>query len=286
MRPGTCDLHLHSVVSDGLLAPADLAARAARAGLRTLALTDHDAVDGVAELQAAAAQRVEGQDVRLEVIPAIELTARVRGGPQGNVHLLGYGLDLAAPRLAAAARHNRLAKRAQIEAILRRLAKDEQVHLGWDEVAPGRGDDAYVGRNQVAAALVRRGQAKTYRHAFQRFLADRRVPPPAVVDAGEAVAALREAGALVVLAHPTHHDLDHHLRPLLDLGLDGVEAYRPHAHGGLLERIERAARDHGLFVTGGSDWHGHHPDPPLGSWRLEPGRVDAFLAAIRGRAAG
>ncbi|MCO5167230.1 MAG: PHP domain-containing protein [Planctomycetes bacterium] len=283
-RHGTCDLHLHSDVSDGLLAPAELAARAARAGLTALALTDHDAVDGVAALRAAATQQVAGGEVRLEVIPAIELTARVRGGPQGNVHLLGYGLDPAAPRLAAAARHNRLAKRAQIEAILRRLAKDEQVHLGLDDVAPGRAPDAYVGRNQVAAALVRRGKAKTYRHAFQRFLGDRRVPPPAVVDAAEAVAALREAGALVVLAHPTHHDLDHHLAPLLALGLDGLEVYRPHAQGGLLERIERAAREHDLLVTGGSDWHGHHPDPPLGSWRVEPARIEAFLAAVRARA--
>lgn len=285
LDPRTCDFHLHSSVSDGLLSPAELAGRAARAGLRTLSLTDHDATDGLAEFAAAAAQRVGGVEVRLEVIPAIELTARVRSGPHGTVHLLGFGIDPAAPRLAAAARTNRLAKRASIEAVLRRLAKDEQIHLTWDDVAGGRGPEAYVGRNQVAATLVRRGRAKSHKHAFQRFLENRRVPSPEVVDAAEAVAALREAGGLVVLAHPTHTDLDQHLRPLLDLGLDGLEVHRPHAQGGLLRRIEEAAAAHDLLVTGGSDWHGHYPEPPLGTWRLVPEKVQAFLARIRARAA-
>lgn len=281
--PRTCDLHLHSNVSDGLLEPAELAARAARAGLRTLALTDHDATDGLAGFASAAVQRVAGVEVRLEVIPAIELTARVRGGPHGTVHLLGFGIDPAQRRLAAAARTNRLAKRASIEAILKRLARDEQIHLGWGDVAQGRGPEAYVGRNQVAAALVRRGQAKSFKHAFQRFLQDRRVSSPEVVDAAEAVAALREAGGLVVLAHPSHQDLDQHLPPLLELGLDGLEVHRPHAQGGLLRRIEAAAEAHGLLTTGGSDWHGHHPEPPLGTWRLVPEKVQAFLAAVRSR---
>lgn len=284
--PRTCDLHLHSTASDGVLSPTELARRAARAGLRTLALTDHDTTEGLAELAAAASQRVGDVEVRLEVIAAIELTARVRSGPHGTVHLLGFGIDPTAPRLAAAARRNRLAKRASIEAILRRLARDEQIHLAWEDVAPGRPDDAYVGRNQVASALIRRGRAKDHRHAFKRFLENRRVPTPDVVDAAEAVAALREAGGLVVLAHPTHHDLDHHLRPLLALGLDGLEVYRPHALGGLLERIEEAAEEHGLLVTGGSDWHGHYPEPPLGTWRLVPEKVLAFLERVRARRAG
>lgn len=270
---GSVDLHVHSSVSDGLLSPVDLAVRAARAGLKTMALADHDALDGIAPARAAAAP------LGVQVIPAIELTARVKQGAMGTVHLLGFGLRPSA-KLDEVARRNRLAKRAQIEAILRRLAREEQLHLGWDEVARGRGPDAYVGRNQVASILVQRGHAKSYRHAFQRYLDNRRVPGADVVDAKEALDALRDAGALVTLAHPTHHDLDQHLRPLLDLGIDGVEAYRPHATGGLLAKIEARAEEHRLVVTGGSDWHGHHPDPPLGSWLLEASRIEAFLDRV------
>lgn len=276
---GSCDLHLHSTVSDGLLAPDELMARAARAGIRTIALTDHDATDGLAALRAGAPSDLPD----LEIIPAIELTCRVKNGPLGTIHLLGFGLTPGAPRLEAAARTNRLGKRAQIDAVLRRLAREEQIHLTWDDIAPGRGPEAYVGRNLVASVLVRRGHAKSYKHAFQRFLVAKKVPNVEVVDAAEAMAAITEAGGIPVLAHPTHHDLDHHLRPLLDLGLRGIEVYRPHAAGGLLARIEAAARDHGLLATGGSDWHGHHPDPPLGTWRLTPEHVKPFLDAVRGR---
>lgn len=271
---GTCDLHLHSTVSDGLVSPEELMARAARAGLRTIALTDHDSTDGLEALRAAAPPD-------MEVIPAIELTCRVKGGPMGTVHLLGFGLAPGAPRLEAAARANRLGKRAQIDAVLRRLAREEQIHLTWDDIAPGRGPDAYVGRNLVASVLVRRGHAKSYKHAFQRYLVAKKVPSVEVVDAAEAMAAITEAGGIAALAHPTHHDLDHHLRPLLDLGLRAIEVHRPHAAGGLLARIEAAARDHALLSTGGSDWHGHHPDPPLGSWRLAPEQVQGLLDELR-----
>jgi 3',5'-nucleoside bisphosphate phosphatase len=273
-RKGTIDLHVHSNVSDGLLSPVDLATRAARAGVKTIALADHDALDGLEPLRAAAGP------LGVTVIPAIELTARVTQGAMGTVHLLGFALRPSA-KLEDVARRNRLAKRTQIDGILRRLAREDQIHLGWDEVATGRGPDAYVGRNQVASLLVQRGHAKSYRHAFQRFLDARRVPAADVVEMKEALEALRDAGAIVALAHPTHHDIDQHLRPLLDQGLDAIEAYRPHATGGLLAKIEARAVEHRLLVTGGSDWHGHHPDPPLGSWLLEAPRIEAFLDRVR-----
>ncbi len=254
------DLHTHSDVSDGLLAPEELVRRAAREGIGWLALTDHDTTDGVARAQAAA-------PAGLRVVPAIELTARVRPGPHGTVHLLGYGVDPASPRLAAAARHNRLAKRAQVTAILARLRAEERIDVPLAEVLGGRGEDAYVGRNQVASALVRRNHAQDVRRAFRRFLDAKRVPEVDAVPAEEAVAALREAGGLVALAHPTDRDLDEHLGPLARLGVEGLEVWRPRAVGHHLERVQRAAARRGLIATAGSDWHGRHPDPPYGTWK-------------------
>ena len=67
-----------------------------------------------------------------------------------------------------------------------------------------------VGRNHVASELLRRGHAKTHKHAFERFLEARRVPKLDAIPAAEAVAAIKAAGGLCVLAHPGHHDLDHH----------------------------------------------------------------------------
>lgn len=273
---GGIDLHLHSAASDGLHPPEELARRAGRAGLAAAALTDHDETRSVAAFQAAA-------PAGLRVIPAVELTVRVTPGPLGSIHLLGYGIDPQAPALLEVARRNRLAKRRQIEAILGELAARERIAIAWEEVAGGRGEDVYVGRNQIAEVLVRRGHSRDRRKAFRRFLEARRVPEVEVVGAAEGLEAIRAAGGLPVFAHPTHHDLDRHLRPLVALGVAGIEVWRPRATGGLLARLQEAARKHQLLVTGGSDWHGHHPDPPLGTWRAPEGALEPFLEALEGR---
>lgn len=273
---GEVDLHLHSDASDGLLPPGELARRAAKEGLRTIALSDHDTTAGLAEARAAA-------PAELELVPAIELTCRVRAGALGTVHVLGYGVDPASPELEAAGRRNRLAKRAQVRAIVDDLRARERIDLAWDEVAGGRPEDGYLGRHHVAGALVRRGLARSRGKAFRRYLKSERVPAVDVIPAAEAVAALRAAGGLVVLAHPTRIDLQHHLKPLLALGIDGLEAHRARQVAADRERILALAARHGLLVSGGSDWHGHHPEPPLGHWRPPPGALAPLLEAVRAR---
>ncbi|RMG11661.1 MAG: PHP domain-containing protein [Planctomycetota bacterium] len=194
------DLHVHSDASDGLLAPDELARRMRAAGCEVIALTDHDTTAGLASFAAAAPH----------AIAAIELTCRVRPGPRGTVHLLGYGVDPEQPELVEVAAANRAAKRAQVRAILQRLAREEGIEISWEDLALGgaaRGEDAYVGRHHVAAVLVRRGHARTRLKAFRRFLSAERVPCAEVVPASEALAALQAAGGLAVLAHPTHDDL-------------------------------------------------------------------------------
>lgn len=272
--PPRVELHLHSDVSDGLLPPAELVRRALSANITTLALTDHDATDGHAPLAAAAA------GTALRVLPAIELTARVRPGKKGTVHLVGLGIDPTNARLQAAARANRQAKRAQIAELLRALEARDGVALTIEGIAPGRPGDAYVGRNHVASALVRLGKARSHRHAFERYLEDGRAPTLEPVEAAEAVAAIKAAGGLVVLAHPSHQDLDQHLGPLCELGLDGLEVFRPRAVGGLLARVERAVVERKLLASGGSDWHGHYPEAPFGTWRLPAERVAPLLERL------
>ena len=270
------DLHLHSSFSDGLHPPERLGRLVREVGLEVVALVDHDETRGLEAFRAAAAP--------VRCIDAVELTVRASPGPLGSIHLLGYGIDPAAPALQALARQNRLAKRRQIEAILAELERSEGIRVAWSEVAGERGEDAYVGRNQIAEVLVRRGHVKDRRKAFRRWLEAKRVPEVEVAGAAEGVAAIAAAGGIAVLAHPTHHDLDRHLRALLPLGLRGIEVHRPRANGSLLARIEGAAARHGLLVTGGSDWHGHHPDPPIGTWRAPWEPLRPFLQALDDRA--
>lgn len=271
------DLHLHTLISDGAISPRELVRRATSEGHRAIALSDHDTTHGLAEAAQAAAE-LEGAP---QLIPAIELTVQVPG--QGSVHVLGYGIDPEGQDLQAAAAENRAGKRERMQAILDGLRERERIEIDYADLAEGRGPDAYVGRHHAAAVLVRRGVVKTRQKAFRRYLKDARVPQPRVVDAARGIAAIHAAGGVAVLAHPTPHDLKRHLKPLQRAGLDGIEVYRPRGAAHHRERVARLAERDGLLVTGGSDWHGHYPDPPFGHWSA-PGRIlEPLLEAIRGR---
>ena len=251
--------------------------RATAEGHRAIALSDHDTTAGLAEA-AAAARALSGAP---QLIPALELTAQVADA--GSVHILAYGIDLAAPALAAAAAYNRAGKRARMAAILAQLAEREGIRIDYEELAAGRGEDAYVGRHHAAAALVRRGLVKKRQKAFRRYLKDERVPSAEVVDAREGIAAIHAAGGVAVLAHPTGFDLKRHLKPLLAAGLDGIEVHRPRGALAHRQRVGELALRLGLLVTGGSDWHGHYPDPPFGQWSAPESILEPLLEAIAAR---
>ncbi len=100
------------------------------------------------------------------------------------------------------------------------------------------------------------------------------------MSAEEAVSAIKSAGGIAVLAHPTAEDLERHLAKLCAIGIEGIEVYRPKAQGQLLERIEKARERRGLLATGGSDWHGLYPSIPLGEWKVREDKVKPFLERL------
>ncbi|MBI3723759.1 PHP domain-containing protein [bacterium] len=270
------DLHLHSTVSDGTVSPKELVARAAASGLRTIALADHDDASGIGEAREAA------RALGIALVPAIELTARVDPRPEGTVHILGFGIDPASEELCAVSRRNRIGKRAQIVSMVERL-RARGIAIEDEEAGLDLPGDRYLGRNRIASALVARGLAKDRRRAFKRFLSPGReaYASPEVVSAEEAVSAIKAAGGIAVFAHPTADDLERHLGKLVKIGVEGIEVYRPHAQGQLLEKIERARERRSLLATGGSDWHGLYPSIPLGEWKMQEEKVRAFLDRLR-----
>src|SRR5262245_46199211 len=144
------DLHLHSHRSDGVLAPAQVVEMAARAGLKAIALTDHDTVDGVEEAIRAAPPG-------LEVIPGVELSAVYRGR---EIHLLAYFMDPADPRLLEFLEPFQSERRLRAERIVARL-NAIGVAVTMQEVSAIAGAvGTSIGRPHVAEAIVRRGAAR------------------------------------------------------------------------------------------------------------------------------
>jgi predicted metal-dependent phosphoesterase TrpH len=245
------DLHSHTTASDGTLSPAELVAEAARRGVRVLAITDHDSMEGIEPARAAARPP-------LEVVPGIELNTE---GAGGEIHVLGYFLDHTTPWLVARLREFRAERLRRIYRICERLAA-LGLPLEPAEVL-ARVQEGSAGRPHVAQAMLARGYVGTVREAFDRYLGTGK---PAYVshdklEPRQACDLIRRAGGVAVLAHPGfQRDPEALIRELAGEGrLDGVECYyaehTPEQTTGFLG----LCRELDLVATGGSDFHG----PPV-----------------------
>ena len=189
------DLHTHTTASDGSLAPAELVQAAKDAGLKAVAVTDHDTIDGLPEALEA------GRRLGLEVVPGVEISVQ-RGQNPGGMHMLGLFVDHKEPTLAGALKRLQEARAQRNPKMVARL-NELGIPLTMDEVNSFAGD-GQVGRPHFAQALVKRGVVPNVNQAFDRYLA---AGKPAYVpkfrfQPHEALAMLRKAKALPVLAHP------------------------------------------------------------------------------------
>ncbi len=245
------DLHTHTLCSDGQLSPTELVAKARQCGLKALAITDHDCIDGLAEAQAAGAR------YGVEVVAGVELSVTVA---EVEVHLLGYFFDPDHPGLRA---HLAAFQERRRERALRMVERLNTlgVPLTFEEVEAQAQGQA-LGRPHLAQALLNGGYVETSQEAFEQYISDRGpafVPKP-MFPAQEALALLHEAGGIGVLAHPGHWTGDTTVMALIQAGLDGLETIHPSHDASLTQYYRRLARDFFLLETGGSDYHGPRPD--------------------------
>lgn len=248
-------------MSDGTLTPAQLVELAAHKGLAALAVTDHDHLGGVADARRA------GERLGVEVVAGVELSVAHEAG---DVHLLGYLLDPEEPRLARRLAEFRGVRARRGHLIVEKL-QALGVEISFEDVARAAGPGAgSIGRPHVARALVEKRIVASVQEAFERWLAEGRpaYAPKAKIDAAEAIALVRGAGGVAVLAHPGLLPAPWRLRlvrELAALGLDGVEVEHPRHDSATRHALRELARELGLVVTGGSDFHGENkPDVDLG----------------------
>ncbi|MGE5592258.1 MAG: PHP domain-containing protein [Betaproteobacteria bacterium] len=265
------DLHVHSTASDGRYSPREVVRLAFERGVKTVALTDHDTVDGLREAESA------GAECGVRVIPGVELSTDME---EAEVHVLGYHVDPSSVCFLETLRVLREGRLARARRILEKLDK-----LGISISLPyvlSLGKEGFVGRSQIFRAMVNLGYARPERRHgdFEKYLGKEGL---AYVEhygltPTEAVRLVRAAGGVPVLAHPGRTAGDALVEDLIAAGLEGIEAYYPTHSPEVTRRWVEAARRHGLIVTGGSDFHGVAPDEPapLGGVRV-PDRVVADL---------
>ncbi len=263
------DLHIHSTVSDGALAPAEVVEAAVAGRLDVVALADHDTTAGIAEARRAARGR-------LEVVPAIEVSS-THG--DAEIHILGYLVDPDHPALVRHATQAVERRDERMQGMIRRL-EALGVAIDYEDVVAAAGAGP-VGRPHLARALVDAGYVRTVQEAFDRFLADGGPAflPTELLTPRDAIELIHAAGGVAVWAHPPFEVLERELGDFVDWGLEGIECYRPMNTKSQTRRLEDAARAHGLLTTGGSDWHGEWSGP-LGSFAVDRPHVAALLELV------
>lgn len=253
------DLHSHTTVSDGVLSPEELVDHAAAKGLRFLAITDHDATDGLAR----ATERAEGHP-SLTVIPGVELSADVEGS---EVHILGYLDNYGEAEFQEEMKRFRDGRVGRAREMVEKL-KGLGLEVDWERVKDIAGDGA-VGRPHVAQSLVERGHVGSVQEAFDLYLGNGR---PAYVGReklkpGDAIRLIQSVGGKAVLAHPSFTRNVESLLPSMKAeGLAGMEVYYARYTLDMTSRMKRLADKHDLIPCGGSDYHGPGlgPDVDLG----------------------
>jgi len=246
------DLHAHTTASDGSLSPEDLVRHAKRQGVSALAVTDHDTVAGLSRALA------EGERLGVEIIPGIEISCLYE---DVELHILGYFINKEEPLLEHTLATYRASREDRNPRIVQRL-RELGCELTYEEVKAFAGA-AIIGRPHIAQVLLHKGYVKSVAEAFDRFLGDggpayvaRVLPTPA-----EAIGLIRQAGGVPVLAHPVYtsrlkEPFDQVCATLKAFGLLGLETiYSSHTQQ-QTDRYRTVAREQGLLVTGGSDFHG------------------------------
>ncbi len=249
------DLHLHTTCSDGHYSPQELVGIAVEAGMKAIAIADHDNVDGIDAAMKAGAE--EG----IEVISGVELSSQYQS--YQDIHLLGYGFDHHDAELKkqlAYFREFRAGRNQQIvEKVNCQLAQEGRAPLDFMAIEKSAGGT--LGRPHIALALRAAGYVQNHDEAFDKYLVPNDVSKR-FFPIDEAISLIHDAGGIAVLAHPpyvtrNHGELESLIETFVEMGLDGLEAYNNGVNQDGVYWLINLARRHQLIVTGGSDFHGN-----------------------------
>lgn len=269
------DLHCHSNISDGTLTPTELVHRAAERGVKVLALTDHDDVDGLDEARAAAAQH------GMDFVNGVEISVSWR---KHTLHIVGLGIDPSYPPLMQGLQQVRSGRGERAQKMADELAK-----IGIGGVLQGAyrftNNPNMIGRTHFARYLVESGHCKDVKSVFNRYLANGKpgYVPHQWANLQDAISWIVGSGGIAVLAHPGRYMVGRHsmgqktmhelLQEFVELGGQSLEVVTGSHTPEQYAEFARYAAEFELTCSCGSDFHGPGesyrdmgklPDLPLG----------------------
>ena len=271
------DLHLHSRYSDGSDTPEELAAKLIGKQFSVAALTDHDSILGVEELQKAA----QG---KLKVITGVEFSCLDDGDP---CHILGYNFDTTNETILSLLKKGDDLRLANFRNRRNHLEKAHGIVFTEEELRRLYALPK-IGKPHIARILIDRGLASDTADVIRRFLngckdGDVRLP------ADEVIASILAAGGIPVWAHPLGGEGERHLSEdkfcallprLIAYGIKGMECYYSRYTKAEIAFLLQQAEQHHLAVSGGSDYHGENKTVRLGELCAEELTVTADKLSV------
>jgi len=268
------DLHSHTTASDGSLSASELLKLAAERGVDELAITDHDSINSVAEA-------IElSSSYGVLVVPGVEISATWSSKGQDTVHIVGLQINHEHAGLQSFLKTIQDKRRDRAVEMGKRL-EEAGVKGAQPDIEYLVDSQPMVCRTHLAQYLLERGEVKNFGDAFKKYLAKggKAYVKDEWFDLEDAVAMIRQAGGIPVLAHPTRYGMgSNKLKRLIEqfksLGGLGVETCYPNIHPGQKNLLADWSKQYGLYASQGSDFHS--PDKPwalLGKFAPLPEKV-------------
>lgn len=265
------------------MSPEELVRYACSIGMRAVAITDHDTLDGIEPA------RNEAHDLKLdfEVVPGVEISADY---DTGILHILGFFVQSDHSDLQKSLNFLRVERRSRISKILSKLLA-QNVFIREEEVKKVAAGGV-PGRPHLANIMFRKGYVKTIQEAFDRYLRKGACAyvPKVKLPAYKAIQLILDAGGIPVMAHPyslNQDDPDRFEEILLSLqnkGLKGIEAYYPKHSRDQTRMYVRLASKFDMVITGGTDYHGgNKPGVELGVFPDRPPLPYSLLEDMKKR---
>ncbi len=256
-----CDLHTHSIFSDGTSTPEELIDLAVDAGLGAIALTDHNTIDGLEDFASAASGK--SIDIALGCEFSVDYGSR-------ELHLIGmFILEKHFSQISDLMADMRARKQEQNIALVEALNR-AGISVDYNEIL-GKTPDGNVNRAHIAYAMMQRGYVSSIAEAFETYLSPSAgyYKAPRRISVWEMLDVIRAIGAVSVLAHPflklSKSELLAFLPKAKDVGLNAIECAYSLNNELITSVSEQIAEDFGLLKSGGSDFHGlHKPDISIG----------------------
>ena len=269
----TIDLHMHTRYSDGSDDLPEILENVRRAGIRTFSVTDHDTSDGSLKME-----KMVPPDMRY--IRGIEFSCT---SPAGLLHILGYNYRPDSPEFHAAIAEGRRLRDKKLELRLNHIRMVHGIVFTEKELRWLHSLNS-VGKPHISRLIVQRGLAANISEAIKRFIDDQGGDESNIrITAEMAVSAILAAGGIPVWAHPLGGEGERHLEGeefearlshLLSCGIQGMECYYSRFTGEEVKFLRECAEEHGLLISGGSDYHGKNKTIPLGRLNAEEEPVE------------